>query len=529
MKKYLIITLLTGAITVSAQDLSTEVVVDRTVAPVENIAVRPVGLTPVTVLPQPAIVELMPRMYNSLSSLTYAYEPLSVFGGSLTPEPSPYKGYLTAAYGPLLTTDLRAGYRFMQSEKLTAGASFNFGSVRYKSFQNPDLNVNRYVKGRVRGYAVWRPDEASTLNVEVHAAHINQATCRWNSIPSTIGGLSASWTSKAGVIHYGASAKGAVDHVDNITQTTYDVAAYGGYEFTGGLRLGIDVNARGMHTGSITNYAVTVGPFLSYKAENIVTRLGVGLEPSGVSNVWHNNSFHVVPQFELQVRVSNSVGISALVSGGTQMQSFEQMRSYSEFLYPNFIYYGQNSYMPVMAEVGAVFGPASGLSLEISGGYASARGRMFLSTEGFSACDVNGWHAAATLRYSSMLISGHAGVDLAPRSGNHAWAASADMADLKCDAALDVTPIPVLTAGLGYEFIKGRGALPTGLTDGKLDADKLQPLGIVSDLNIHAQYRFSEKLSFQGELRNILGRNYCIVYGVPAQQLHGQVGVTYKF
>ncbi|MDE6301081.1 MAG: hypothetical protein K2M19_05150, partial [Muribaculaceae bacterium] len=223
MKKYLLITALTATTAATAQDLSTEVVVDRTVTPVERIATRPGGLTPAIILPMAAPVDLRPQLYTDLSAITRAFEPFDPLGGSRTPVPSTYRGYVSAAYGPLLTTDIRAGYRFLESESLKAGAALSFASESYRSFQPADWNKNRYADGKVLGYVQWRPDTKSLLDAVLEGRVLSQGTCRWDAFAAQDVRLKASWTSRAGWVDYGARADIAFDHNGDLKQTAYDV------------------------------------------------------------------------------------------------------------------------------------------------------------------------------------------------------------------------------------------------------------------------------------------------------------------
>lgn len=62
--------LMAVAAAATAQNLSTEVVVDRTIVPAERAAVRPAGLIPVLVLPPAPSVALDRSYYTALSPVT---------------------------------------------------------------------------------------------------------------------------------------------------------------------------------------------------------------------------------------------------------------------------------------------------------------------------------------------------------------------------------------------------------------------------------------------------------------------------
>ncbi|MDE7467690.1 MAG: hypothetical protein K2M61_04975 [Muribaculaceae bacterium] len=531
MKKYVLITALTASMAAHAQDLSTEVVVDRTVSPVENIATRPATLTPVIILPQSSAPELSPQIYTGLSAITRVFDSFTPLGGSMCATPTPYRGYLSAAYGPLLSTDIRAGYRFVQSQVLTAGAALSFASESYHAFQPGDYDRNRYGDGKVRGYLSWSPDSLSALNVAIDGRFLSTGTAYRPGTPAQNGKLDVSWKSQASRIAYGAAARVELDRILRSNQTAYDASAFGAYVFRPGMLLGLDINGRGMVTdGSDKLYAVTATPFFSFAGRNIYTRVGVGFEESGEDGSRHTsaiNKFHITPQFELRARMSSYSGIWMCVSSGTIMNSRNQLRDYSIFVQPKTIE-NENSYLNVMAEGGLTFGPASGFSIDIFGGYASAKNWNMIAFNSFIQSDIKGWHIGANLKYTSRLIDAHACIDAAPRSGDskNYWVGNPDAATLKIDAAVDVTPIDRLTIGATYKYTGGRDII-FGHWDGLItdfpDGEK------ISDLGLRAQYRLNDAISFQGTLRNILNQKNYIFYNVPAQGINGLVGVTYKF
>ncbi|MDE6300679.1 MAG: hypothetical protein K2M19_03070, partial [Muribaculaceae bacterium] len=320
----------------------------------------------------------------------------------------------------------------------------------------------------------------------------------------------------------------------------YDVDVYGGYVLRPGMVLGVDVDARGLSTtgvsanypgGADNLYAVTASPFFSYTGRNIYTRVGVGFEPSGAKS-WYKDltetAFHITPQFEFRVKMSKAAGFWVLVNSGTKMNSLGMLRDYCIFMprtpYPT----DENAYMNVKAEGGLTFGPGAGLGCELYGGYASAKNWLTLNADGFIYENVKGWHAGIRLTYTGDMVNAYASGDFAPRTGDNFWVGNIDRADMNIAAGIDITPIPALTAGVSYRYVHGREAVYDLILSRQSGAG-FYNLGIISDLGVHALYNVTPALSLRGELRNLLGRKYTLVYGVAAQQLNGLVGVTYKF
>lgn len=532
MKKLLFLTILSATLPATAQDLSTEVIVDRTVAPVENIATRPATLTPVVVLPQATLSYLDPQIYTALSAITRSFDPLLPAGGSYGSEPSPFRGYVSASYGPTLTTDLRGGYHFIQRRGLSAGAALAFTSDSFHSPEAPNSRSNKYADGKVLAYLKWSPDSLSTFTADISGRFLSSATSYRPGTPAQNGTLNVSWNSQAGRIAYGASSQVEYDNMNHIGQTAYDIDLYGAYVFHPGMKLGLDADARGLvtsrHGDSQKLYAITASPFFSFDASGVYTKVSVGLEPSGEESYGYGSTskFHVTPQFELRAEMSRGAGIWMRATTGTMMTSQNTFRDYSVFLSPC-TSFTQNTYLNILAEGGFTFGPGAGLTGEIFGGYASARNWYFIAFDSFFPMDVKGWHIGAKLNYSSQLFNIHAGIDAAPRSddSDNYWIGNPDCATIKVTAGAEVNPIEALTLGVGYKYVGGRDLIAGDWLGVPISSD----FGAVSDLKLHAQYRLNPRLSFHGELNNILNHRYYILYDLPCRGINGLVGLTYKF
>lgn len=532
-----------GAGVAAAQDLKTEVVVDRTVEPAERAATRLSGLTPEVVLPVFQAPSIRQSIYTRLSPLTRTYTRLDPAAGIPAAEPSPYRGYAAIGYFPTLNLGLAAGYRFLDSERFSLGASVNFNGERYKS--TPSVGTERHIQSMLPSVDVdfaWRPDSRSTLSASAGYRFISQETALWEANKVNSGCLSLGWASETGGLRYSVGVKAAFEKsgdtkpvdaagavVPGVGQQVYGFAADASLPVGGVSRFGIGLEGEFVHTGAITEStyaheastlgAVGITPFYDLASGNLSARVGVKVD-LGVGG--EGSKVHVMPDMRLQWAALPQFSVWADVSGGTVMNTFSSLRQIT--VYQLLSHDFGRSDIPVAADLGFNFGPFAGFSASLFGGYAVANEWLMASGEAvnpYLALDVKGWHAGVALAYEWKMVRVDASAEFSPSDYDRAWFSNYDRASSIVRAGAEVKPIERLTVGVGYEFRGGRKAYSAqGAEYG---------LGCVSDLKANAAFKVSDACSVFARVENLLGRKYDIMHGLPSQGVHGLVGVEVKF
>ena len=127
------ITCLSAVATAAAQDLTTEITVDRTVV-TELPDAEPLKSVFPSIPQLPAAdFRLQPAMYNRAS----AFNPMA--GNLKAPlytgidAPSGYRGYAFAGYFPAFNAEAALGYRFVNTKATQAGAALSYDCLLYTS------------------------------------------------------------------------------------------------------------------------------------------------------------------------------------------------------------------------------------------------------------------------------------------------------------------------------------------------------------------------------------------------------------
>lgn len=549
-----------------AQNLSTEVVVDRTIQPKEHAASRLGGLTPVLVLPNVKPETLSTARFTTLSPLTRSYTRLDPAVGGRAAEMSPYKGYAAIGYFPAMNLGASAGYRFLNNDKFTLGAAFQLDGESYKPYKDllPD-SKNAQWYARLGVDFGWRPKENSQLSVELDYSYLKDKTWLWDWQAVNTIGIGADWKSRINGFDYSVGIyenfekSGDVDvyclkdnsstkQIEGLTQNSFGVNAAVMKPFAETSCLGIDFNADFIHTNNPIYYGIenvdnTIGsigvkPYYGLDMGHFTARIGIDVD----FGVGDDAKVHIAPDIRLQWAASSQFGIWLNAGGGDRLNSFASRRQITNY---QLFYQGfRRSNIPIILEGGFNFGPFSGFTAELYGGYAKANNWLMAGwIAGEEYEKIKGWHAGLRFGYEWNIFKASLGAEIAPSKYNKAWIYNYDKAKYVISAALDVKPIEKLSVGVGYEFRDHRGY--------SFDPDEWYSLGNVSNLTVHADYKILPWLTVFARGENLLGRRYDIlpvvaIYdvewpqpfpptvgyitgGLPSQKQKGAIGVAVKF
>lgn len=542
--KYCLPALLLAATSATAQDLSTEVVVERTIVPAERAATRPAGLTPTLVLPAAKGASLEIDNYTGITTITRSFSPLSPARAAMAAEKSPYRGWIDAGYFPAVNAGISAGYRLVDTRSLSLDAAVLFNGERYKPSQ--DKEHDDYVMQSWNGVAAlglgWTPDSLSALNAGARFDFLRRGCGYWEPFGTTSGRVGADWTSKAGIIDYNVGVTADFEKsgdarfyltevnrpslYQGLAQQKYGAAAGASTAVGEGMRAGLDLGADILHTGAAptaepatTMSVISVEPFYGITTPTLSATVGIKVDIAGGGE---GSKVSAAPDINAQWTPSAVLGVSANITGGQCVNSFADMRQYS--VYQIFTTAYQRSRIPVRADLSINFGPFSGFSGRIFGGYAKAD-RWLMAHDGvlgsYSAHDISGWQIGLGAAYTWRWLEADASAALAPSDYQKAWIDSRDRAKCVVSASVTARPIDPLSIRASYELRSGRKAF-----DGHNQA---LDLGSVSDLSLTASWQFTPAFTVFARAENLLGHRYMPVAWELSQKQHGLVGVAFKF
>lgn len=546
-------TILSGLATLSlaagAQNLSTEITVDRTIVPEEHAATPLASVRPAFVKPITTPFVLNPTEYTFVTD----YKPLAgIFDApaySGVPVPSDFRGYVRAAYFPAYNLGFDLGYRVLTgpTDRLGVAASFT-GS----SYNSHDVDENRTVSDNTFGV---QADYAHTfasggvLGVQADYFHSALKSPALNAqeqkqgidafkISANFGRSLEKFTYDFGAYfdHFGMrepvhGLPGANSNIVGFkAKGSGKMGDYAGYSLAvGGDMLSGDGrwwrNALNAYDGKKKIGNLTVNPALFYSTESVKVRVGAVLN---YSRDFRNGSFHAAPDVHVAFMPTGQVTVFAQLDGGEQLASLRSFYNYSPYAVGSQVY--GLSFTKIDGRAGFTVGPFGGLSVQLYGRYTAATDVPMLTPDTntyFKLFNLTGWSAGAKIAYRyGKLLSFDADAQVLPNSLHHGLASVLDRASFILSADLRVRPIEKLTVGAGFEHRGGRRYF--SFWDG---ASGLLPtdMGSVDNLTLSGDYCLTEAFAVGLSLENLLCKRPLILPGISAQGLHGLLSATYRF
>lgn len=530
------LTLATGA---AAQDITTEVVVERSIQPIERAATRPAGLTPTLTLPPVGSVTLSTASYTGLSPVVRAYTSLQPSRGAEVPAESPWRGYVSLGYFPVYNLGFAAGYRAIANERSALDIHAAFNGYDYKAWDNSDQK-NKYNGGNIGADYSLRPNKHSLLTAAADFTIASAATYYTSSQSRTAGHVNLGWQSEIQGLEYNAGFSvdfdkfgessydlGTIDTpFEGLSQQLYTINLGGALPFGENNKVGADISASFMHSDfdatfgeneSPTLGIVHLNPYYRLQADQVSATVGLNVD---LFTGGTGSKVHVSPAIDLAWTPASFIALHATATGGT---GFNNVRSQLDIcpLLPAFESFGRYR-VPYDFSGAIVVGPIAGVTATISGGYSHAKDLLMPDdkslTQSLSLRDAKGWHASLALGYEHRLFSIGASAELASSdaAAGKTYYLWADGARWQIKAYGTVRPIKQLAIGADYTFRSHRHTPVTSL-------------GCISDLALRATYSFSDRFDIFANAENLLGRRYLITPAISSQKLHGLVGATYRF
>lgn len=548
MKRISIVALGLGlALGATAQELSGEVTIDRTVQPSEREA------SPLPLLPHIDLPALAPTTLSvSNRGIPTAVTPAVVFSEPTAWNPySPTapRGYVAGALGaPLINGSLSAGYRFLNTPATTVGAWLQYATSNYKAASKywRDHQVGVGVFGSQRFGAVSRLDASIdytwrrlTLPAWEHYNRVN---------------LQAAWTSKVDALDYGFNAGynwfgySYEEELPALPSVKQNHLTLGGkaalpLDELSGVSLGVDFDLlasskssnplddfkpEDSHTGGLLAFT----PTYSYKAEKWGFDLGARIDLS----FNEGRFFHIAPNVSAWWRPMNLLAASVKVGGGEHINPIGDLALQGESVNA-FTVYGF-SHVPLTVDVDVTVGPRQGCYARLFGGWARANDWLMgnAPSSWLRAVDVKGGHFGVELGAAfRRLIKGSATWTMAPSDYEKGYYLWRDRARHVVNLNLEAYPIDRLTVYADWELRACRAAysveyFPTpGDLPGMVKVAERHDLNNISDITVGANYSLSEALSVMVRGENLLNRLNRAIDGDPSQSFTFMVGASYRF
>lgn len=541
---------------IAAQNLSTEVVVDRTIAPTLPQASPLPGLQPSLMLHADEAPALRAGEYtigSDFAPYTNAGK-CPLWNGIAAPDNS--RGYLMAGYFPTYKLGLAAGYRIVDNkqDRVSAAAGFNGhswhtvatdgtkGTLSTNAFKiRADWNHN-FASGAVFDFgAAYGHDALKSPGAgnEAFKQNINRADFR-------------AAIRRAANLDYHAQVYYNIFSLSNAPvydpTTLGDAPSESQFGIDGGIGLALGRKSRFSVGAGIdflrsntpviientlygrdpkTEGIITLNPAIDFATSSLDVRIGVKAQ-LGISTP--GSAFHIAPDVSVLWKVSSKAGIYAVFGGGQAFNTLADVYAYSPFATNSID--ARPLYTPVDGRAGLRIGSLSGFSADIHAGYAATRNVAMpsydsrLNGAAMTNADLSGWYAGAALSFSGngpveAYVSGRimaSGID----SG---FADARDGAKATLDARIKAHPVQKLEVALTYRLRACRYYRQL-LADGTWHR---VGMGNISSPGINANYTINKQITAFVDFDNLLCRRTYVLPGIASTRLTGLAGVSIKF
>lgn len=413
MKSHIIISVLAAAsLSAQAQNLSTEVKVDRTVVPAERAAERLGSVHPAIVAQPVKARRLDVAEYDGTGSITRSARLLAPAAWADTFAVSPYRGYAVAGYFPAYNLGVSAGYNLIQDAATRLGVWAQFDGYSYKrrtgAGDKMTFSDNTFAAGADFDR---RFGDNGVLNVKASGSYgsLKAPTVLCDNEHSiSMADVSAAWWGRAGRVGYHAGAMlhrfgfdeskdkdygpdGAAPahilHTDGAElQFGVNAGLIGRLGGDGGSRAGLELKAdflsrpdatalaadeEGlMHTADAAGRTIGVVSLTPYyavgRSKGLDLRLGARID---ISTGGTGKKFHIAPDVMLSY-AADAATVYVRATGGEVLNTQRSLYAYSPFFPVGWQY--ERSHMPLNVEGGFNLGPWSGFGIEVFGGWARA-------------------------------------------------------------------------------------------------------------------------------------------------------------
>ncbi len=412
MKKQILTLAIIAAVAgnISAQNLATEITVDRTVVPVEQAAGAPRAFHPVLIRPSAPAYRMPLTDYSRTSECTDTLPalPPAVFNGMTFP--THYRGYASAGYFPALNFGAEAGYRLIDRSTTRLDAWGSWQGRSYTSRRVPAADGKE--TGRIADQSVQLAASLSRATgrnsllsasftyrhdaLRLPTAFDRDASQAINAYRGEIG-----WSTRRGHASLDASISAgrtalhspiavptllnASGKADGAAEADYRLSVEGNILRNRDIGASLLVDADILHRQRGLQWAddfteaaapghsaatiVGITPNATFNSRNLRGHIGLRLD---FSHGYNGHSFRIAPDINIGWTPTATFGIYLRADGGSRHRSLASLAAICPFAPGATV--ASRSTSAVDARAGLTAGPFAGFSAEIYGGYASVHG-----------------------------------------------------------------------------------------------------------------------------------------------------------
>lgn len=521
-----IVALVLAAPIATAQDMSTEVVVDRTVDTSLPAASPLKSVTPALLAAPAPDFSLPAADYSEYVDykpiVDYSRPP--VYTGLAEPDTLP--GYVWAGYFPAYNAAAQVGYRIVNTAATQAGASVGFEGYTYKDKFSDHTVRSNLLRASLYGSHMF--SNGYVLSADADFAHnpTKLPFARRTMNYGNAGAMLARYTSgvrldawlRYGFINSNFSESPSHRHISQ-QLTSFGVNVLSRLDSL--LWGGADFGAKYLD-GPDSEWLVTLTPRLAYRKDNVEFNIGVRMD-FGISVP--GSGFHVAPDVSARWNIAPVAGLYLRATGGTRLNTVARLYAYSPFAVEESAF--APSHSPYNVKAGVRLGDFGGFSADIFAGYARMNNMLLPAYTGVRyACtqsDVKGWILGAELKYKrNELLDASLRLSTGPDNITGDDLPYFDRPKFTLDARADLHICREWSAGLRYTFRSGRRYLDMVST-------RNQSLGDACELELHGTWKLCSNLSLFASIDNVLNSRPQIIPGLSGPGVRGLLGLDFRF
>lgn len=536
--KIFMLALLCPAFFASAQDMSTEVVVDRTI-PTSLPEAAPLKNVQPTLVEQDAQVVSLPQsdfgLRADFTPVTSSLLPAPFTG---IDEPTKYKGFVWLGYLPVYNLGAAAGYRLVDTRHTKLGIAADFIGNSYSNrFSDSKVDQNTF-KGKLYGSHSLKNGLTFTALYDGGATWLHtpgrfnlmmsepQEILYEQRISQHYAALKMKNTTER--LFYSVSADYRCIGLKNQVSGLFLVPNEGIWHVDGELRtlkkgFGFGMGASADFVNICNSYSytfITLDPSLLYKKGNLTLDLGLRL-----NLIFGSNEFplHVAPRAKALWRLAPMVAVYGRALGGKSLNTFYNVMRYSPFALVDDA--NQLTQTNIDFRVGVRIGNFAGVSADIFAGYVNAESFLPAADENnyafyrLSPQNVSGMHVGMKIEYTlSDRLETDAEFILGPNDVESFT--YFDQASRTMRLTATWKPVDKLKIGASWNVRGGRHYASYKGNTG---------MGAISDLDFNAAYNVAPNFSVFLKLDNLFDRRPLLLPGLAKPGFKGLVGLDFSF
>lgn len=550
MKQSLLL-ILALPLSLAAQDLSTEIVVDRTIEADLPAASPAQNAWPAMVRPQDKHHELRVADYTMTADYqAVARSDKSKLFNGLAPA-NDYRGFAWLGYFPSYNLGGGLGYRAVASRNNTLDVAAAFEGASWHGYRlmqtKPTFRYNTFSLNADYSHlfndgAIFtaRADYAhdgvrkgdysqgyNHANIEAGYRYEGELSCSAEGFYRTFSVADAMPTSAGQVPGASTRLFGVKGNIESSATADMRVGMALRFEYFDGK--GSELTLTDIQAENLSQWAVGLTPHVAFERDAFSAHLGLNLD---ICKYPDKTRLHVSPDVSLTLDLGKRALVYVQATGGESFTTLGELYDYSVFA-PGFALLAPQ-FAKVDGRAGVRLGDFSGFTVDLHAGYSAADGvampRLLYLPGGegvnaFASRSVTGWYAGFEVNYKyGERFAASASARAYTHGAGHGCYTERDNARgvVKLEATYRLSD--KLLLGTRYELRACRFAYAQNQ-----GTSFRYNLGNVSDLGVNVSYEFSRRLSFFCRAENLLCRRSYILPGIPGQRLHGLLGAAYKF